>query len=614
MARGLALLRFGYFLIVGIILIAVLPFAFGALPPHATGALVGASIIALALGLLFRSSVRGQLERDEVELREQLAFADIHRVASLLAPASTTEEVGRIGVRELARALRADAVHLWVHGDRERLTLVGATDSLADSGSAPSVLSSLDVNAPADALRSGEALYFGDRDAYANRYPGWVGIFDVQGAQSAAVVPMHDESGGIGVLEVFYAKPQAFGDTQRGAHELYASQLAIALGRAQTRNREYAAATRLQESLLGPPQLVPGVGHTSRYLPADSGLSVGGDWHNTHRLPDGRILIAVGDVVGRGIDAATVMGQLRSAVVACALRCSTPSELLLCLDQFAEDLQGALSTTVALAFVDPEAETLTYVCAGHPPPLLVSPSGSVTVLDNAITWPLAVGPDRPAGLGATVSFPAGSMVLLYSDGLIERRREPLDEGIARVVRSVRANWNLPLDTVCDRVMDDSLPDARRDDVALLALRSPVATRDVFLMKLDAKSQSVGRVRESLRGWLDNLGLDPDDQLAILVAVGEASTNAVEHAYTSMGTNLFRVEACCRDGEVTCCVTDSGAWKDNAIRTARGNGLAIMQELMDRVDIERRPGGTAVTLTYRIEAHTVGERDASALHR
>jgi anti-sigma regulatory factor (Ser/Thr protein kinase) len=179
---------------------------------------------------------------------------------------------------------------------------------------------------------------------------------------------------------------------------------------------------------------------------------------------------------------------------------------------------------------------------------------------------------------------------------------------------VRANWNLPLDTVCDRVMDDSLPDARRDDVALLALRSPVATRDVFLMKLDAKSQSVGRVRESLRGWLDNLGLDPDDQLAILVSVGEASTNAVEHAYTSMGTNLFRVEACCRDGEVTCCVTDSGAWKDNAIRTARGNGLAIMQELMDRVDIERRPGGTAVTLTYRIEAHTVGERDASALHR
>jgi anti-sigma regulatory factor (Ser/Thr protein kinase) len=81
----------------------------------------------------------------------------------------------------------------------------------------------------------------------------------------------------------------------------------------------------------------------------------------------------------------------------------------------------------------------------------------------------------------------------------------------------------------------------------------------------------------------------------------------------MGANLFRVEACCRDGEVTCCVTDSGAWKDNAIRTARGNGLAIMQELMDHVDIERRPGGTAVTLKYRIDAHTVEERDASALH-
>lgn len=613
MARGFALLRFGYFLIVGIILVAVLPFAFDALPAHAVGALVGACVIAIVLGLLFRSSVRGQLERDEVQLREQLAFADIHRVASLLAPASTTEEVGRIGVRELAHALRADVVHLWVDGDRERLTLVGATDSLADSGSAPSVLSSVDVNAPADALRLGQVLYFADRDAYAASYPGWVSVFDVQGARSAAAVPMRDESGGIGVLEVFYSRPQSFDDTQRGVHELYASQLAIALSRAQTRSREYAAAARLQESLLGPPTLVAGVGHTSRYLPAESALSIGGDWHNTYRLPDGRILIAVGDVVGRGIEAAMVMGQLRSAVVACALRCHEPSELLLCLDQFADDLPGAMSTTVALAFVDPEAESLTYICAGHPPPLIVSPSGSVRVLDNAITWPLSVGPDRPGGLGATESFPAGSMVLLYSDGLIERRREQLDEGIARLVRSVRANWNLPLDAVCDRVMDDALPDSRRDDVALLALRSPVSERDLFLVQLAATSQAVGRVRESLRSWLDEHRLSPDDQLAMLVAVGEACTNAVEHAYTSRGTNLVRVEACRRDGEVTCCVTDSGAWKDNAVRTARGNGLAIMQELMDHVEIERRPGGTAVTLTYRIGARPVGEHDAAAVH-
>jgi serine phosphatase RsbU (regulator of sigma subunit)/anti-sigma regulatory factor (Ser/Thr protein kinase) len=485
---------------------------------------------------------------------------------------------------------------------------MGATDTLAESGSAPSVLSSADVNGPADALRRGESLYFSTRNEFALAYPGWLAVFDVQGAQAAAVVPLHDDEGNIGALEVFYARPQSFGENQRAVHELYASQLAIALSRAQTRNREYAAAARLQESLLGPPVFVAGAGHTSRYLPAESLLSVGGDWHNTHRLPDGRILIAVGDVVGRGIEAATVMGQLRSAVVACALRCNTPSELLLCLDQFAEDLPGALSTTVALAFVDVEAGTCNYVCAGHPPPVVVSPTGEVTVLDNAITWPLAVGPQRPLGLGATVPFPAGSMVLLYSDGLIERRREPLDEGIARVVRSVGANWNQPLDVVCDRVMDDALPASRRDDVALLALRSPVSTRDLFLMKMNATSYAVGRVRESLRSWLDAHALSPDDQLAILVSVGEACTNAVEHAYASMDNNLFRVEACRRGDEIICCVTDSGAWKDNAIRTARGNGLAIMHELMDHVDIERRAGGTAVTLTYR-----TGIRDASAVH-
>jgi anti-sigma regulatory factor (Ser/Thr protein kinase) len=435
-------------------------------------------------------------------------------------------------------------------------------------------------------------------------------VFDVQEAHSVAVVPAIGPRGAVAALEVFYDAPQSFTDLQRTILALTADQIGNAVERARTRDRENEAAVRLQESMLGPRVLVDGVGHSSRYLAAEQSLQVGGDWHNAQRLGDGRILIAIGDVVGRGLEAATVMGQLRSAVSACALRCTTPTDLLLSLDDFASEIPGAASTTIALAFVDIENQSLHYVCAGHPPPLLVSPHGAVRVLDDAITWPLAIGTRRRSDLGATVEFPPGSLVLMYSDGLVERRGEQLDVGIQRLVDSVARNWNLPLDSLCDRALEDALHDRRRDDdVALLALRSPAAVRDVFLMKTRATPDAVGLVRERLRGWLDDRGLSPEDQLAVLVAVGEACTNAVEHAYNELGRNLFRVEACVRDGSVVACVTDSGAWKDNATRTARGNGLAIMHELMDDVEVDRRNVGTAVTLRYRI-----GAPDASALQR
>jgi len=232
----------------------------------------------------------------------------------------------------------------------------------------------------------------------------------------------------------------------------------------------------------------------------------------------------------------------------------------------------------------------------------------VRLLDDAITFPLAIGPARPRTLGRQVAFPAGSLLMLYSDGLVERRRELLDTGIGRLVDSVRAHWNQPLDMLADRVLADVLRDRRReDDIALLAMRSPVSNRDVFLMKIRAAPEALGRVRERLRAWLEALKLSPDDQLAVLVAAGEACTNAIEHAYGDVGGNLFRVEATRDNQDIVCCITDTGGWKDNAARNARGNGLTIMRELMDDVIVERRPSGTSVTLRYR-----PGVRDPSAV--
>jgi serine phosphatase RsbU (regulator of sigma subunit)/anti-sigma regulatory factor (Ser/Thr protein kinase) len=623
--RGLALLRLGYVVVIGIMLIAVLPFvienrevtndlgdAIGD-DGHArsllrtldrNGVLVlfgiaAATVVAVLCSSLVRRSVRATLEREEGLLRDRIALADVHGLASALSQARTVEEVGRLAVREACRALGASTVHLWVENDHDRLLLAGTTDSLAANGAAPSILSKTDVNAPAVAIRTGEILRFENRAAFAERFPGWVSVFDVHDAAALAVVPTRGPHTVYGALEVYFDRPARFDDVQQTLLALTADQIGTALERARTRDRENEAAARLQESLLGPRLLVDGAGHSSRYLAAEATLTIGGDWHNAQRLPDARILIAVGDVVGRGLEAATVMGQLRSAVSASALRCPTPGDLLLCLDDFAAQIPGAASTTVTVAFVDIDNQLLHYVCAGHPPPLLVSADGTTRILDDAVSWPLAIGAKRSPTVGATLPFPPGSLIVMYSDGLVERRGESLDVGIDRLTRSVGEHWNLPLDAMCDAVLDDALRGRRRaDDVAMLALRSPAAAPDVFLMKVSATTDAVGRVRERLRGWLDDRGLSPNDLTAILVAVGEACTNAIEHAYSDDGKHLFRVEACQRDGEITCCITDSGGWKDNELRSARGNGLAIMQELVHGVEIDRRATGTSVTLTYQ----------------
>jgi serine phosphatase RsbU (regulator of sigma subunit)/anti-sigma regulatory factor (Ser/Thr protein kinase)/CHASE3 domain sensor protein len=562
-------------------------------------ALLAASGIAALSATLIRRRVRALIDREERNLQQRNAFTDVHRLSATLARLQSTEVVATTAAREARDLLGATDVHVWIIGDRERLHLVGSTDTLAQSGSAPSILALNDAKALADAVRRNETLVFDDRDAFVDAYPGWAWALDVQDAKTLVVLPTRSERETVGVLEAFYDTAREIDDPARTVFELTADQIGNALARSQTREREHEAAARLQESLLGPPTLVEGVGHTTRYLPAEATLHIGGDWHNAQRIADDRILIAVGDVVGRGLEAATVMGQLRSAVSACAPRCETPAELLTALDAFGAEIPGAACATVALAFVDVRNEQFHYVCAGHPPPILVTPSGEVSVLEAGRTWPLALGRARPAHLGATVAFPPGSLIVMYSDGLVERRREPIDEGIGRVAEYVRAHWRQPIDTLSDGILAALLGDQRReDDIALLVLRSPVTARDVFLMKLAATPDSVGRVRERLRAWLDNLDLDPEDQLAVLVAVGEACTNAVEHAYGDRASKLFRVEASVDGEQILCCVTDSGAWKDNAARTARGNGLSIMRELMDTVTIDRRAAGTSITLTFR----------------
>lgn len=209
---------------------------------------------------------------------------------------------------------------------------------------------------------------------------------------------------------------------------LLAGTLAHALRRAHRDDRQREVALALQRSILGPARLPEGF--AVRYEPATPPLEVGGDWYDVITLDDDRIGIVVGDCVGRGLPAAAVMGQLRSACRALLLEASSPSHTLTALDRFAAQVPDALCTTVFCGVLDPATGTLTYSSAGHPPATLIHPDGTAESLDAGGSVPLAVRVPgaRPE---ATAVVPIGSLLMLYTDGLVERRRESLDDGIDR---------------------------------------------------------------------------------------------------------------------------------------------------------------------------------------
>ncbi|WP_259465038.1 SpoIIE family protein phosphatase [Streptomyces sp. TLI_171] len=251
---------------------------------------------------------------------------------------------------------------------------------------------------------------------------------------------------------------------------LLAGRLAQGLARAHQIDRQRETAIALQRAILGPARLP--ADFAARYEPATPPLEVGGDWYDTVPLPDGRIGIVVGDCVGRGLAAASVMGQLRSACRALLLQDPGPARTLTALDSFAAALPGAVCTTVFCGVLDPVSGELRYSGAGHPPGVLALADGFTVLLEGARSLPLAVRPGRPRP-EATVQVPGGSTLLLYTDGLVERRRSPLTEGIAEAGRALVAGAGLPVAELADHVMGRLRPaEGFEDDVAVLVYRRP----------------------------------------------------------------------------------------------------------------------------------------------
>ncbi|MFC9975772.1 SpoIIE family protein phosphatase [Spirillospora sp. NPDC127200] len=386
-----------------------------------------------------------------------------------------------------------------------------------------------------------------------------------------------------------------FSDEDQLLLSLLAGHLAQGLVRAHQIDQQRETAIALQRAILGPSHLPDGF--AVRYEPATRPLEVGGDWYDTVTLPDGRIGIVVGDCVGRGLEAASVMGQLRSACRALLLQDASPARTLMALDQFAAGIPGAACTTVFCAVLDPETGELTYSSAGHPPGILVHPDGTTRLLQDGRSLPLAVRPGRTRPEG-TCAIPARSTLLLYTDGLVERRRRPLSAGIDQAGEALQAGRNTAVDDLATDVMARLAPaDGYDDDVALLLYRHPAPLE----MSFPAESAQLAPVRKALRGWLAQCDLPPGTVQNILVAAGEACANAIEHGHRDAPGDAvyFRAEAFVDDLHLR--IVDTGRWKTPRpeLNTHRGRGMGLMRALMQQVTVTPGPSGTTVEMHARI---------------
>ncbi|MFB7497453.1 PP2C family protein-serine/threonine phosphatase [Streptomyces sp. NPDC056161] len=232
--------------------------------------------------------------------------------------------------------------------------------------------------------------------------------------------------------------------------------------------RARVVALSLQEAMLPAPRPAGRRPVAVRYRPAIGTLEVGGDWYDLVDLPGDRLGVAVGDVVGHGLAAASVMGQLRSALSAASRSADSPAHALEVLELYARSVVGAENTTVTNAFVDWDTHTITYSRAGHPPPALLHRDGTVEFLDRATDPPLGARPEHGPWPQAATSFTEGSSLVLYTDGLIERRHEDIDTGLTRLADSLIRHRGADPESLADALLTDlSAPQGITDDTALV---------------------------------------------------------------------------------------------------------------------------------------------------
>ncbi|MFF4570634.1 SpoIIE family protein phosphatase [Streptomyces sp. NPDC001410] len=447
--------------------------------------------------------------------------------------------------------------------------------------------------------------------------------------QSMLVVPMVAHDTVVGLARFARTKgSEPFGDRDRDLAVELAARAAVCIDNARLYRREHERALILQRSLLPPgdPE-ASGLDIACRYLPGNAATEVGGDWFDVIELPGHRTALVVGDVMGRGLRAAVAMGELRTAVRTLALLDLEPAEVLSALDEIARglgtpggvqqatraarqprdaDLSEVYLATCVYAVYDSVTRRCTFANAGHLPPVLVEPGEAALMLDVPPGMPLGVGGEPFEEV--EVELPEGALLALYTDGLVESRDHPLDEGLQAFVgaltdpahpspghhpstTALRADTHRNLEDVCDHVLNTLDTHHGEDDIALLMARVQGLPADsVGDWTLPREPRSVGRAREYARAQLLSWDMEPlVDTTELLVS--ELVTNALRYGEGEIRLRLLL------DRTLVCEVWDSGLVQPRR-RRARdtdegGRGLQLVGLLSAAWGSRRTPRGKTV---------------------
>jgi GAF domain-containing protein/anti-sigma regulatory factor (Ser/Thr protein kinase) len=530
----------------------------------------------------------------EEELVTRRRSERLQALTAGLSGALTPRDVAAIFIDEVVGSIGAEAAVLSVVDPDTRqmnpLSWRGVPDDLIDENGVP-----LSADRPgAKALRRKRATYYQDLDELAADFPGSRARAAASGMRTFAYLPLWAAGSAIGLAVLGWREPNQLARDDRPFLESVAAQCALALDRAQRYEGERVVAETLQRSVL--PETLPameGVRVSAVYLPGSTAVDVGGDWFDTLTLADGRMGFVVGDVVGKGVEAAATMAQLRNGMRALCLDRRTPGEAVTKLNLLLASYTDVPFATLAFVTLDPRNLDATITSAGHPPPLIVHADGRVDFLEGGGGLPLGADPDASYSEGHTTLDP-GAIVVLYTDGLVERPDRSIDAGLD-LLASAAARAPKEPDEFVQAVVEELLGSgARGDDVALLVIRLDEVPLEPLALTLPSEPESLQILRAELAEWLEHAAVPEVDARDVVLASWEAGANAIEHANAPAGAT-FRLDAALTGDRVRVEVADRGRWKEPQPRDDRGLGLRMIEGLMASVDVDRRESGTRIVM-------------------
>ncbi|MFJ9582513.1 SpoIIE family protein phosphatase [Streptomyces acidicola] len=538
---------------------------------------------------------RMQEEREAAERVAAERAAQIAELTAALAKATTTRDVVDAVAQRVLPPF--DAVGLVVQAiEGNQLIAIGAIGyaddflDLLNSRSTSATLPGWSV------IASGAPVFLSSTQEYTAYAPDHADLPGIGRKQAWAFMPLTVSDQTFGVCVVSWDRPRRLDADERSLLTTISALVAQALERARLYDAEHTRSRELQRSLL-PRDLpdLPACTAAARYLPAGQGMDVGGDWYDVIPLSSGQVALVVGDVMGHGLPEAATMGRLRTAVHTLADLELPPDEIMGHLNDIVGGMGEDSYVTCLYALYDSTTQNCSIARAGHPPPALVHPDGTVHFPEPAADPPL--GTAKPPFETVELTVPDGSLLVLYTDGLVESAKREVDEGMSGLARLLRTahdeGIDADLETLCDTLTAGLLSGEHQaaDDAALLVARLHALTEDrMASWPLPEDPKAAGLARRHVREQLSDWGLDELTPTTELLA-SELVGNVVRHAKGPMRLRLLH------DTRLICEVFD-GSLTMPRIRHATetdegGRGLQLITALSQRWGARYTPNGKCI---------------------